>query len=1076
MHHRRLAVCLLLVCSSIAPAQIVGVDQDPAVQQLFRPQAFEPGGSFFPNALGSRGSVIPSTRSTQVSVLPGPVVPVSPNLVIQSGSVTGVASYSVDLDQDHPASVHSPFSSSASTSGTASFRDDTRQINAFLNVNGQLIHPADGYDPPQGGGYPTPNPLGAIDHYRISFRGTVDAKYFQFSPGTTNTGFQLPLSFTTANTASGGGGIPTGAGFVPRGNSPGPFDDGYGDPAQGRNLGLGSPTSLGHNLGGFVFGGGADASAGSGSLGPGLNGLNSPFDFQTWTSGQPNYDLSNDIVAPTYDVGDDIVRPDFQYNPMLLTILNDMVGGNTPENRRALGIPEPVTNILTKSFPVLNGYYVPDSLIGKRVGRFISNSLLPAFRNQLDLSTSSVIPPTRLSNGESSALALLNNRQSIVDGYDPLGYRQNELTSGTFTGIFGSGKKSTPTSSDGASEGELDWQAFAGDTNSQEGNEPFQPSGPYDFWLGAPYVAVENDPNAPQFQPGPFTGYGPNSVDNRYDDGLELNARLDAYREAYQRAIEEQRARGIDPSLFTIQGLVVIAPDIPLEYIFEPGSIELELAQRTRDRWQRIVAEQEAERERLAEEAAEYRRRNTVYQTNPDGSETAYVYFNGQLVPADFFATIEEWKYTIGNFGDRKDLEDVIRDQEREREQYLRDLPKQQSRLKADKRQIERQLASLSDSSPQAESLVRQLAQVTRQLNQIDDFLNGPDSTPAFDGGTSRQDQDKILGLLRDILDERLKSFGSDLDKFLPPSQQNDINSLQSTLELLDEMERFSRDLGQLVRSDDPFYDNKFTAQEMSKINRIREMDYDEKVSYHNRLVQERDQIRRDFDNGRIGPQEYVRRLSDVTKDLDLYAAASESGGIESVDPIPFDVPDEVVSLGADFLPGIANLKSGIEALSGQDIVTGEELSGLAQSLAAIGIIAPQLKGIKAIKGSDLLKYLDNVPGFDRIKRFVVKFETRFTTRQLQNKWKHRSDFGITTTKQNASTLAEYQAAIMKHLDDVGTVKQGTYGWVRNSDVYFNPNTNLVVVLDDAGNYITGFKLKPGTPQYEKFISEGFLK
>jgi hypothetical protein len=131
-------------------------------------------------------------------------------------------------------------------------------------------------------------------------------------------------------------------------------------------------------------------------------------------------------------------------------------------------------------------------------------------------------------------------------------------------------------------------------------------------------------------------------------------------------------------------------------------------------------------------------------------------------------------------------------------------------------------------------------------------------------------------------------------------------------------------------------------------------------------------------------------------------------------------------------------------------------------------------RGTLAAKVSDdVVKYVDNVVGF---ANSAPKVTATFTTKQLEKKWKHAVDFGITTTKRNPTTLAEYQAAITGHLDDADTVVKRTYGWVDNSVTHFNPKTNLVVVLDDAGNFITGWKLKPGTPQFEKFIKDGFLK
>ncbi len=99
-----------------------------------------------------------------------------------------------------------------------------------------------------------------------------------------------------------------------------------------------------------------------------------------------------------------------------------------------------------------------------------------------------------------------------------------------------------------------------------------------------------------------------------------------------------------------------------------------------------------------------------------------------------------------------------------------------------------------------------------------------------------------------------------------------------------------------------------------------------------------------------------------------------------------------------------------------------------------------------------------------------------FTQEQLGKKFKHAVDFGVNTTKKNPLTLAEFQNAITSHLNDAATVQKGTYGLVKDSKVFFNPNTNNVVVLDNAGNFVTGFKLDPGTPQFNNFITNGFLR
>ena len=59
---------------------------------------------------------------------------------------------------------------------------------------------------------------------------------------------------------------------------------------------------------------------------------------------------------------------------------------------------------------------------------------------------------------------------------------------------------------------------------------------------------------------------------------------------------------------------------------------------------------------------------------------------------------------------------------------------------------------------------------------------------------------------------------------------------------------------------------------------------------------------------------------------------------------------------------------------------------------------------------------------------------------------------------------------------DKVTTPKGTYGFVKDSKVYFNSNTNNAVVLDSSGNFVTGFKLTPGTPQYDNYMKNGVLR
>ena len=99
-----------------------------------------------------------------------------------------------------------------------------------------------------------------------------------------------------------------------------------------------------------------------------------------------------------------------------------------------------------------------------------------------------------------------------------------------------------------------------------------------------------------------------------------------------------------------------------------------------------------------------------------------------------------------------------------------------------------------------------------------------------------------------------------------------------------------------------------------------------------------------------------------------------------------------------------------------------------------------------------------------------------FSQKQLGKKFKHAIDFGINTTKKNPTTLNQFKDAMIAHLHNSSTIQKGTYGFVKDSKVFFNDKTNNVVVLDKLGNFVTGFKLIPGDKQYIKYMTEGYLR
>lgn len=106
----------------------------------------------------------------------------------------------------------------------------------------------------------------------------------------------------------------------------------------------------------------------------------------------------------------------------------------------------------------------------------------------------------------------------------------------------------------------------------------------------------------------------------------------------------------------------------------------------------------------------------------------------------------------------------------------------------------------------------------------------------------------------------------------------------------------------------------------------------------------------------------------------------------------------------------------------------------------------------------------------------IVSESVAFSTKQLDKKFKHAIDFNVVTTKKNPDTLKQYETAIKNHLNDKATGENGTYGFVKDSRVFFNPNTNNAVVIDKSGEFITGFKVIPGTPQYDNYMKNGVLR
>jgi len=96
------------------------------------------------------------------------------------------------------------------------------------------------------------------------------------------------------------------------------------------------------------------------------------------------------------------------------------------------------------------------------------------------------------------------------------------------------------------------------------------------------------------------------------------------------------------------------------------------------------------------------------------------------------------------------------------------------------------------------------------------------------------------------------------------------------------------------------------------------------------------------------------------------------------------------------------------------------------------------------------------------------------TAKQLQKKFKHAIDFGI-TGNYNTANAAKYSAAINQHINASGTqVIQGVYRNANNPvTFYLNPTSGLNVLTTRSGQFISGAKLNSN--QIKDILTKGFL-
>ncbi len=163
-----LAACIAAAAAFAQPAAASDLSSDPLIRDTLNRANFEPGGKY--HLFGSRGTV--AERTGQMSITPTVTQQIG-NLQIRQASISGNPGYVVRFS-GHGHQVHAPFDNHASRSASAKEGSVLDGFTMYqMNWSGYEHHPADGYDGPQGGGYPAPH--GARDIYTYEVKGKAQS-------------------------------------------------------------------------------------------------------------------------------------------------------------------------------------------------------------------------------------------------------------------------------------------------------------------------------------------------------------------------------------------------------------------------------------------------------------------------------------------------------------------------------------------------------------------------------------------------------------------------------------------------------------------------------------------------------------------------------------------------------------------------------------------------------------------------------------------------------------------------------------------------------------------------------------
>ncbi|HEZ0802284.1 TPA: polymorphic toxin MafB class 2 [Neisseria meningitidis] len=154
-----LILSILAVCLPMH-AHASDLANDSFIRQVLDRQHFEPDGKY--HLFGSRGELAERSGHIGLGNIQSHQLG---NLMIQQAAIKGNIGYIVRFS-DHGHEVHSPFDNHASHSDSDEAGSPVDGFSLY-----RIHHPADGYDGPQGGGYPAPK--GARDIYSYDIKGVA---------------------------------------------------------------------------------------------------------------------------------------------------------------------------------------------------------------------------------------------------------------------------------------------------------------------------------------------------------------------------------------------------------------------------------------------------------------------------------------------------------------------------------------------------------------------------------------------------------------------------------------------------------------------------------------------------------------------------------------------------------------------------------------------------------------------------------------------------------------------------------------------------------------------------------------